>query len=427
MRNRQANGSSKSGRYKAEDTARLKYIHCTGFPLLQKGLLPLPHDIQMLELGPLDTLRGQDKVNLEQWVRKHYSDPRCKNKVKLNDMQQTSILEWCSLNTQLLSKPSTMFIEYPTPVQTMFFWDTESVTYVTGLGTNEQRCSLVQVCVSNQLTVLFHVGTWTTMFASFQSLFEDDSTLKVAHYVQHDLKHLTSKFPSLNIKKESCFLKTCPEFFPPGAPKGLDEIVKRVSGVHLNKRIDHSMWCVPGLFPRHITYVVLDVYALLKMYTKYIEAPVKDSVSLFVSQVSILEQDEEEYSQTEATQRRQGRGLPTLRAKLRSTAPEAPRSVHRPPTLSPNLGTASPLPLAQVPGSPSAVTGTIDQLEMEIDPNSHTHSETSRKRGGGSRGGKSGAERIRDFRNNQTPEEKEKEKQKDRDRKKAKRGGGASG
>ena len=123
----------------------------------------------------------------------------------------------------------------------------------------------------------------------------------------------------------------------------------------------------------------------------------------------------------------EGRGLPTLRAKLRSTAPEAPRSVHRPPTLSPNLGTASPLPLAQVPGSPSAVTGTIDQLEMEIDPNSHTHSETSRKRGGGSRGGKSGAERIRDFRNNQTPEEKEKEKQKDRDRKKAKRGGGASG
>jgi hypothetical protein len=42
--------------------------------------------MHMLELGPLDTLRGQDKVNLEQWVRKHYSDPRSKNKVKLNDM-----------------------------------------------------------------------------------------------------------------------------------------------------------------------------------------------------------------------------------------------------------------------------------------------------------------------------------------------------
>ena len=108
MRNRQANGLSKSGRYKAEDTARLKYIHCTGFPLIQKGLLPLPHDIHMLEVGPLETLRGQDKVNLEQWVRKHYSDPRSKNKVQLNDMQQVSILEWCSLNTQLLSKPSSV-------------------------------------------------------------------------------------------------------------------------------------------------------------------------------------------------------------------------------------------------------------------------------------------------------------------------------
>ena len=84
---------SKSGRYKAEDTARLKNIHCTGFPLIQKGLLPLPHDIHMLELGALETLRGQDKVNLEQWVRKHYSDPHSKNKVHLNDMQQTSILE----------------------------------------------------------------------------------------------------------------------------------------------------------------------------------------------------------------------------------------------------------------------------------------------------------------------------------------------
>ena len=108
MRNRQANGLSKSGHCKEEDTDRQKCIHCTGFPLIQKGRLPLPHDIHMLELGALETLRGQDKVNLEQWVRKHYSDPRSKNKVQLNDMQQTSILQWCSLNTQLLSKPSSV-------------------------------------------------------------------------------------------------------------------------------------------------------------------------------------------------------------------------------------------------------------------------------------------------------------------------------
>ncbi len=117
--------------------------------------------------------------------------------------------------------------------------------------------------------------------------------------------------------------------------------------------------------------------------------------------------------------------LPVLRAKLRSTAPNAPRSVHRPPTLSANLGTAVPLPLPQVPVSPSTVTGTIDQLEMQIDPNSYTVTQTGR--GGGSRGGKTGAERKRDSRKNRTPEEQEKAKQQDRDRKKAKRGGGGFG
>ncbi len=123
----------------------------------------------------------------------------------------------------------------------------------------------------------------------------------------------------------------------------------------------------------------------------------------------------------------QANNLPALKAKLRSTAPHAPRSVHCPPTLSANLGTAAPLPLAQVAGSPYTVTGTIDQLEMEIDPTDHAVTETSRKRGGDSRGGKSGADKKRDWRKNRTPEEIEKERQKDRDRKKQNRGGGASG
>ncbi len=116
-----------------------------------------------------------------------------------------------------------------------------------------------------------------------------------------------------------------------------------------------------------------------------------------------------------------------MKIKLRSTDPDAPRSVHRPPTLSENLGTPAPLPLAQVTGSPSTVTGEIDQLEMEIDPNSHTVTETSGKRGGGSRGGRTKTERKRYSRNDQTPEEKEKEKQIDRDRKKTERGGGECG
>ena len=92
----------------------------------------------------------------------------------------------------------------------------------------------------------------------------------------------------------------------------------------------------------------------------------------------------------------QTNNLPALKAKLRSTTPDAPRSVHRPPTLSVNLGTVAPSPLAQVAGSPYTVTGTIDQLEMEIDPTSHAVTETSRKRDGDSRGGKSGVDKIRD-------------------------------
>jgi hypothetical protein len=46
---------------------------------------------------------------------------------------------------------------------------------------------------------------------------------------------------------------------------------------------------------------------------------------------------------------------------------------------------------------------------MEIDPTGHVVTETSRKRGGGSRGGKSGADKKRDWRKNRTPEEIEKE------------------
>ncbi len=50
-----------------------------------------------------------------------------------------------------------------------------------------------------------------------------------------------------------------------------------------------------SLFPGHIKYAVLDVYALCDMYTKYIQTPVKDSVSLFVSELSISTQVEDEF------------------------------------------------------------------------------------------------------------------------------------
>ncbi len=66
-------------------------------------------------------------------------------------------------------------------------------------------------------------------------------------------------------------------------------------------------------------------------------------------------------------------------------------------------------------------------MEIQIDPNSYTVTQTSRS--GVSRGGKTGAERKRDSQKNVTPvtEEIEKDRQKDRDSKKTKRGEGVSG
>jgi hypothetical protein len=93
MKDRQAQGKSRSGRYKADDTARLKFIHCSARPLLYKGKLPLDHDMRMLELGPIEDLSGRDKIDVEQWVRIHHTDPRSKHKLQTLDvLQQTSIL-----------------------------------------------------------------------------------------------------------------------------------------------------------------------------------------------------------------------------------------------------------------------------------------------------------------------------------------------
>ncbi len=43
MKDRPAQGKSRSGRYKTDDTDRLKFIHCSVRPLLYKGKLPRIH------------------------------------------------------------------------------------------------------------------------------------------------------------------------------------------------------------------------------------------------------------------------------------------------------------------------------------------------------------------------------------------------
>jgi hypothetical protein len=144
----------------------------------------------------------------------------------------------------------------------MLFWDTESVAFVTGEGKNEQRCSLVQVCVNESLTVLFQVAAWSMIFPSFQTLFEISTICKVAHFATHDVKHLTNRFPHLRLTNVKDLKDILPEAFPPGKSKGLDAAVWRCCHKYLNKRIDHRLWCLPSLMPRHVEYAVLDVYAM---------------------------------------------------------------------------------------------------------------------------------------------------------------------
>ena len=74
MKDRQAQGKSRPGRYKTDDTARLKFIHCSARPLLYKG-----------------------------------TDPRSKHRLQTLDvLQQTSILEYCEANVHFVCKPTTL-------------------------------------------------------------------------------------------------------------------------------------------------------------------------------------------------------------------------------------------------------------------------------------------------------------------------------
>ena len=113
-------------------------------------------------------------------------------------------------------------------------------------------------------------------------------------------------------------------------------------------------------------------------------------------------------------------GLGSLKATLRSTAPEAPRSALQPATLVSNLGTPCPLPFPQIAGPPSLVTGTIHQLDMQVDPtvyqvNTVDTVSAPQHNKPGPRGGRSSAERKAEIRK-KNPEQYQKELQRKRER-----------
>ena len=105
---------------------------------------------------------------------------------------------------------------------------------------------------------------------------------------------------------------------------------------------------------------------------------------------------------------------------LRSTAPEAPRSGLQPAALVSNLGSPCPLPFPQIAGPPSLVTGTIHQLDMQLDPavyqdNSVDTVSSPQHNKPGPRGGRSSAERKAEIRK-KNPEQYQKELQRKRER-----------
>ncbi len=106
-------------------------------------------------------------------------------------------------------------------------------------------------------------------------------------------------------------------------------------------------------------------------------------------------------------------GLGSLKATLRSTGPEVPRSPLQPVSLVSNLGTPCPLPFPQIAGPPSLVTGTIHQLDMQLVPvvqqehSVDTQSAPQRNKPG-PRGDRSSAERKTEIRK-RNPEQYQKE------------------
>ena len=104
---------------------------------------------------------------------------------------------------------------------------------------------------------------------------------------------------------------------------------------------------------------------------------------------------------------------------LRSTAPEASRSDLQPVTLVSNLGTPCALPFPQIVGPSSLVTGTIHQLDMQVDPRVHQdHSDDTvsapQLNKPGRRGDRSCVERKAEIRKN-NPEQYQKELQRKRE------------
>ena len=102
MRQRQANGKERQGRYKRSDQARRVYISTVGIPMLATGKLPSNEDRRMLFTDD-DKL---DKAALKRWSNRYYTDPRSRHAaacaVEGDSKRQLSILQYYAANPNRL-------------------------------------------------------------------------------------------------------------------------------------------------------------------------------------------------------------------------------------------------------------------------------------------------------------------------------------
>ena len=98
MSERQAGGKATSGRYKAHDTARKKYIAKVLMPDLQKGKLPLAYDRRMLfDVPAQEELSGPLLKEVSAWAKKVAPDAKsAEAKSPGDELVQTTLLRWAA-------------------------------------------------------------------------------------------------------------------------------------------------------------------------------------------------------------------------------------------------------------------------------------------------------------------------------------------
>ena len=108
LKERQAGGAAKGGRYNKHDTARLRFIRDKALHGVRWGMLVPEADLRMLRMPPQEELRqrgGADLAAMEEWAERHGRDPRSKKKDG-EGLEQQTLLAWARRNVARFVEPS---------------------------------------------------------------------------------------------------------------------------------------------------------------------------------------------------------------------------------------------------------------------------------------------------------------------------------